>query len=204
MACQVRLREVSLKAKPQALLDLGSPSTVPQLIDERGNRISESWDIMQWAIRNAKNTSLVEQLWPASKRAQSRILAWKNYNDGQFKYWLDRYKYADRYPEQDELFYRNKGEVFLKRLNNRLSKSNYIICNEMTLADVAVFPFIRQFSSVNKDWFANSDYEYVKRWLNSFIEEDGFNNQIMKKLPFWAKWSRRYFVSILPKWHLNS
>ncbi|BFM49428.1 glutathione S-transferase [Marinomonas sp. THO17] len=185
LACQVRLREVSLKAKPEALLALGGPSTVPQWLDEKGNRLSESWDIMQWAIIRSEKKELADQLWPKAQRERARILAWVKYNDGRFKYWLDRYKYADRYPEMDEIFYRNKAEIFLRRLNSRLSQSNYILSNKISLADIAIFPFIRQFSLVNRVWFADSDYKCVKKWLDSFIEDIFFKDEVMRKLPFW-------------------
>ena len=44
-------------------------------------------------------------------------------NDNEFKYWLDRYKYADRYPEMTQSEYRQRGEVFLQVLETLLTKN---------------------------------------------------------------------------------
>jgi len=51
---------------------------------------------------------------------------------------------------------------------------------KISLADVAIFPFIRQFSLVDEDWFLNSKYRALKKWLQSFIESQMFKD-VMKK-----------------------
>ena len=43
--------------------------------------------------------------------------------DDEFKYWLDRYKYFDRYPEKDRRYYRKECESYLSRLNHLLIKN---------------------------------------------------------------------------------
>lgn len=183
----VELREVVLKSKPDALLALGGRTTVPQLIDVDGTRYPESLDIIFWALSNTTNDSLVEKLWSNSTRQKHKIKVWINYNDGFFKYWLDRYKYADRYPEYNEEHYRQKGEVFLSRLEKRLARSKYLLGNNMTIADVAVFPFVRQFAGVNSNWFENSEYHCLNAWLKGFVESEVFNKVVMKKLPAWSE-----------------
>lgn len=140
LGVQVQLREVILKNKPAELLALGGRSTVPQLVHEE-ERYPESLDIIFWALERASNRILVEQIWPSNKLQQAKIMAWVKYNDQCFKPWLDRYKYADRYPEHSEAYYREKAEVFLQRLDSRLSRSSYLMGPQMTLADIAVFPF---------------------------------------------------------------
>jgi len=83
------------------------------------------------------------------------------------------------------LEYRQNAEVFIKRLNKRLGKCRYLLGDDMSLADIAIFPFIRQFSNVDKSWFEKSEYDNLKLWLDSFIKEDFFTDIIMKKLPCW-------------------
>ena len=183
LGVRVQLREVVLKNKPEALLALGGRSTVPQLLND-DERYPESLDIIFWALRNSTNNALAEQLWPTNQITQAKIMAWVTYNDGRFKSCLDRYKYADRYPEHPETFYREKAEVFLRRLDRRLSRRAYLMGEQMTLADIAIFPFIRQFAGVNRVWFDNSPYLHVQRWLAGFIEGDEFA-RVMQKLPAW-------------------
>ncbi|ETX09502.1 glutathione S-transferase [Marinomonas ushuaiensis DSM 15871] len=181
----VELREVVLRSKPQALLSLGGRSSVPQLIDVKGARYPESLDIIFWALSNSNKPKMSCALWPQSMVQKSKVIAWIKYNDHFFKYWLDRYKYADRFPEFSEEYYRNKGEVFLKRLNKRLEENDFLFGNEICLADVAVFPFVRQFAAVRPDWFEQSEYSHVKTWLNGFLNSHLFSAIVMKKMPAW-------------------
>ena len=194
----VELREVVLKNKPEALLKLGGRSTVPQLIVD-DKRYPESFDIMMWAINQAPASSMSLQLWPQCRVTQTKIQTWVSYNDHCFKYWLDRYKYADRHPEFTEEFYRQKGERFLKRLDVRLSRYPYLMGESMTLADVAIFPFIRQFAGVKPTWFADSNYPNLKLWLSGFVDGKGFAAIMSKYEP----WQEGQPTIIFPT-HLNS
>ena len=181
----VYLREVILKAKPEALLSLGGRSSVPQLIDTSGERYPESLDIIYWALSQSCDPSLLEILWPLSELKRNKIKAWVAYNDRFFKHWLDRYKYSDRHLEYTEDYYRQRGEVFLSRLEQRLSRNAYLFGEYMTIADVAIFPFIRQFAGVNRKWFEESKYNHLKAWLESFVHSDLFIKTIMCKFPAW-------------------
>ncbi|MEO9654562.1 glutathione S-transferase [Marinomonas sp.] len=180
----VVLREVVLKDKPPQLLALGGRTTVPQLINVDGQRYEESADIMHFALSQSELKGRVDLLWPADRRLASKISTWINYNDNHFKYWLDRYKYADRYPDHSEEYYRSKACIFLKRLNLRLSQQDYLLGKDMSLADIAIFPFIRQFAGVNAAWFSASEYDSVKEWLKGFLDSKTFE-LVMKKYPRW-------------------
>jgi len=82
------LREVVLKAKPLELLAASAKGTVPVLVLE-DTVIDESLDLMTWAVaqNDPDNWSAVNAQHALVKR-----------NDEYFTYWLNRYKYADRYP----------------------------------------------------------------------------------------------------------
>jgi glutathione S-transferase len=71
---------------------------------------------------------------------------------GEFKYYLDRYKYADRYPERSGLEYRERGKLYLTELEQRLSQHLYLCGDHFSLADAAIQPFIRQFAGVDAAW----------------------------------------------------
>jgi glutathione S-transferase len=177
---QFELREVVLKDKPQAMLDISPKATVPvlQLTDDKV--LEESLDIMQFALSKAPELS--PTLYP--NHLQHDINELIEFNDGPFKWALDRYKYADRY-EESEAFYREQGEVFLTRLNERLEHSPFLIGDEVTLADLAIFPFVRQFAHVNKAWFEASPYTHLQTWLGHWLESPLFI-RIMKKYTQWA------------------
>jgi glutathione S-transferase len=187
----VELREVVLKDKPASLLAASPKGTVPVLITEQQTIIDESIDIMQWAIQQNDPDNWFQHLSLEQKQLGNELIS---YNDGEFKYYLDRYKYADRYPEQTEQFYREQGELFLQKLEQQLANQTYLLAPHITWADMAILPFIRQFASVDKSWFEQSNYPKVRDWLNTFIESDRFK-QIMPKF---KQWQSNQQVTLFP------
>lgn len=178
-AFSFELREVVLKDKPDEMIEISPKATVPVLQLENGEVIEESLDIMLYAL--SKNPEVKKALLPAP--LESEIMELIQMNDGDFKWALDRYKYSDRY-EHSEQYYREKGEVYLSQLNERLQNQKFIMGSEITLADLAIFPFVRQFAHVNKKWFEASHYTALIEWLNHWLESDLFKG-IMKKYPQW-------------------
>jgi len=175
------LREVVLKDKPASLLALSSKATVPVLLTTGGKVIDESLDIMLWALQQHDPDNWQHNLSDAQQRISQQLI---ENNDGEFKFYLDRYKYADRYPEHTELHYRQQGEKTLAKLESLLNNNGCLLGANWTLADIAVLPFIRQFAFVDKDWFDQSPYPAVRHWLDDFLKSDLFK-RIMLKYPQW-------------------
>ncbi len=172
-------REIELKNKPQSMLDISSKGTVPVFLLPNQTVIDESYQVMLWALEQQDSQSWFYGL---DDKSQQAIESLVNAND-YFKPQLDRYKYADRYPESDR-YYRGQAEDFVLRLENCLTNSNYLISNQITLADIAIFPFIRQFAFVDKAWFDQSPYHALQQWLANFLENDLFT-QVMHKHQLW-------------------
>lgn len=99
----VELREIELRNKPQAMLLISPKGTVPVLQLENGKVLDESLAIMLWALQQNDPEHWLKVSCLANAKALIRR------NDEQFKYYLDRYKYADRYPAYSELYYRQQG-----------------------------------------------------------------------------------------------
>ena len=173
---QVSLREVLLKDKPPELLSASSKATVPVLVLTDGGVIEESLDVMQWALKIHD-----PQHWLKSADFDSD---WIQACDGEFKHWLDRYKYADRYPEHPATFYREKAEAFLASVEAALSASAWLTGDAPRLVDVAVFPFIRQFAGVDPAWWQAAPYPYTQLWLDGWLNSVLFST-IMAKYPRW-------------------
>ncbi len=180
---QCELREVVLKDKPQQLIELSPKATVPVLLTADDKVIDESIDIAFWALAQHDPDNWYQSL---TSEQHEQMLALIENNDGEFKYFLDRYKYADRYPEQDERFYREQGEKTLTRLEQLLTEYDCLLRDSWTLADIALLPFIRQFAFVDKDWFDSAPYPRVRAWLEAFLESDLFRS-VMKKYPQWQE-----------------
>lgn len=179
-AQSLELREVVLKNKPPELLEISPKATVPVLQLSNGAVIDESRDIALWALEQASASRQTQYL-PAHLQLDIEELI--DENDGAFKWALDRYKYADRYEESEE-HYRELGEVFLAKLEALLEKHRYLFTNELSLADLAVFPFVRQFAHVDKSWFEQSPYPQLIRWYSELVESELFKS-IMEKHKQW-------------------
>ncbi|WP_130905663.1 glutathione S-transferase [Pseudomonas sp. Sample_22] len=172
----VDIVEVSLKAKPPEMLALSSKGTVP-VLSVGGQVIEESLDIMRWAL--AQNDPQ-DWLLKDDPQGQLRVAELIAENDQSFKIHLNRYKYAERYPEQPMETYRAEGSQFLHKLDQLLERRDYLLAQHPSLADVALMPFIRQFAHVDRDWFAQTPYRHLQAWLQRFLESDLFTS-IMKK-----------------------
>ncbi|MDQ6984066.1 MAG: glutathione S-transferase [Ghiorsea sp.] len=173
---EVEYREIELKKKPQAMLDVSPKGTVPVLVLDDGKVIDESLDIMLWVLKQHDTDGWLKH------RTQSLVLI--DENDSTFKGWLDKYKYADRFPEHPQAYYREQGEVFLTQLENLLQQRAYLHNNHPTLADYAIFPFIRQFTFVDKAWFDQATYPKLQTWLHYQLESELFE-KIMVKRTIW-------------------
>lgn len=176
---QVELREVDLKHKPPEMLLASPKATVPVLILNDHSVLDESLNIMHWSLQQRDTKNWLQ------KNLQSEIEQLIQQNDLSFKTDLDHYKYADRFPQHTPEHYRQQGEVFLKQLEQRLKKHAFLIHETVTLADVALFPFIRQFAYVDIKWFETSAYTNLRRWLSYWLESDLFLS-IMHKHPNWS------------------
>ena len=172
----VNIVEVSLKAKPAEMLALSSKGTVPVLSVD-GQVIDESLAIMHWAL--AQNDPQ-DWLLKDDPDGQQLIAGLIEENDQTFKVHLNRYKYAERYPEQPMTVYRAGGEEFLRRLDELLEGRDYLLAEHPSLADVALMPFVRQFAHVDREWFGQTPYRRLQSWLQRFLESELFTS-VMKK-----------------------
>ena len=175
----VVLREIVLKDKPPQMVAISPKATVPVLQLPDGRVIDQSIDIAYWALENNDPFSLLPK---ASVKSFCDALIHEC--DFEFKPWLDKYKYADRHPEQSAEYYRNNGERFLKNLASILQEQPFLLGATPTLADIAIMPFIRQFSMVDLQWFKSCQYPRVRDWLNDWLESDSFRS-IMSKYEKW-------------------
>lgn len=177
---QVELREVVLKNKPPQMLDISPKGTVPvlQLID--GTVIEQSREIMLWALEQNDPENLLDKI--VLNEANALI----DQNDNEFKYWLDRYKYADRHLEMTQEEYRQQGEVFLQRLDALLSKNSYLLGANISVADISIMPFVRQFAHVDRNIFYDLPYPNLQRWLKGWLQHPLFLHAMTKFKPWEA------------------
>ena len=177
---QVELREVVLRDKPQHMLDISPKGEVPVLLLEDGRVIEESLDIIRWALEQNDPDDWLQKD-ESLNTAMRELIA---FNDNEFKQHLDHYKYADRFPEHTAEYYRQQGEAFFEAIETRLAKTPYLFGDRISLADACLFPFVRQFAYVDKDWFDNSRYTHLQKWLEGWLNSPLFLS-VMHKYDQW-------------------
>jgi len=177
----VELREIILRDKPEHMLEISPKGTVPVLQLADGKIIDESFEIMIYALGRQDPDE-----WLGIEEETTNFLIKRN--DNEFKYALDRYKYPDRYPDEDDPNFKDnmfeQGVEILKDLNTRIEKNGALVSNYNTLTDYAIFPFIRQFRNVDQERFAALGLDALSGWLNAHLESDLFQNIMEKHKPW--------------------
>lgn len=169
----VKLREIVLRDKPAAMLAASPKGTVPVLILPDGRVIDQSLAIMHWAL------ALADPLdWLAG--ADADLIAT---NDGAFKHHLDRYKYADRHGT-DPLEHRAAATAILADLDTRLAATGHLAGPRVTLTDIAILPFVRQFAQTDRGWFDTLTLPALHDWLGRYLASPLFA-AVMPKVAPW-------------------
>ena len=177
--CEVEHREVVLSDRPDHLREISAAATVPCLEIEPGHVLAESLQIMSWALNQRDPFGWLPEA--SLLKTSDELIAW---NDGEFKHNLDRFKYPVRYEGADPDAARASAEEFVARLEQLLREHSHLLRDEASMADVAVFPFVRQFSRVDEGWFTSTRYEAVRQWLARWEAAPLFA-RIMAKVPAW-------------------
>ena len=191
---KVEIREIDLKNKPLDFLNKSKTKTVPILIKKNSEVIEESLDIILWALSESKeeNTKLI--YFPDNKKKDIFEIIYEN--DNEFKYHLDRFKYATRYQKSNEEFHFTKAIQYIKRWNKLLAEKKYFFGDNPTIADWSIWPFVRQFKIACESQKRINYFEpSIKNWLNSFENNLKFKS-LMYKYDLWEPYSgKNYFPS---------
>ena len=179
----VELREIILRDKPDHMLEVSPKGTVPVMILPQGKVIDESLDVMLYALGQNDPEHLLDSEYANLDDMLSLIAKF----DGPFKTALDRYKYANRHDNVDVDDERKIASEHLMELESLLVKDGrYLFGDRISLSDLAIFPFVRQFANVDKDWFDHQPWPNLIKALDSFVSSDRFLS-IMEKYPRWQE-----------------
>jgi glutathione S-transferase len=169
----VELREVVLRAKPAAMLEVSPKATVPVLVLPDQRVLDESLDIMRWASAEG---GAVDWMSPDDAMLVADT-------DGAFKHHLDRYKYADRYPA-DAVDHRAEATRFLQRLDDRLDTRLMLGGDRLSMADIAILPFVRQFAETDRGYFDALPLPALQRRLATFLGSPLFGRAMTRFAPW--------------------
>jgi glutathione S-transferase len=175
----VEIREIELGDKPAELLAISPKGTVPVLQLTDGTVLEESLDVMRWALDQYDPDE-----WQGVQKnlTDELILA----NDTSFKKNLDRYKYHSEKSEYPKEHYRELAVEFLRHLERCLAynEGRGLVRGTPSLADYAIFPFVRQFAGTDQAWFDAAPFPLLQVWLTTRIRSDRFA-LAMRKYPLW-------------------
>ncbi len=193
---KVELREVDLKNKPVDLIKNSQNKTVPLLILKNGEIIEESLDIILWTLSNSKKSDL-KKYFPNNLKEE--ILNIIRENDQEFKFHLDRFKYASRFDEKDKEYHFYEAQNIIKNWNFLLKdnpKRNFWLVGENeTIADWCIWPFVRQFKIACEHQKIDNHFDdSMIRWLNYFETNNNYKD-VMNKYEIWNQSSK---VSYFP------
>lgn len=163
-------REILLRDKPVSMLAASPKGTVPVLVLADGEVIDESLDIMRWALKWSDPEEWLAGAEPAPVADYDSV----------FKHHLDRYKYAARYAD-DPLSHRAAALQMLSRLDARLADQEFLGGAARGFADIAIFPFVRQFSGVDPAWFGSEAPSNVQRWLAALTASELFERAMVRR-----------------------
>jgi len=172
---EVEYREVLLREKPAEILKVSPKGTIPVLIINNETVIDESLDIIFWALQQSDPKNLLTCSVVSKAKNLIHLI------DTEFKAKLDLYKYAVRFPKKSEVDYRNDCLLYLQELNELLERNKYLFGSNLGIADIAIFPFIRQLAFVDKQWFDSTEYDYLKAWLSRNLESELFQQSMVKR-----------------------
>ena len=175
------IREVRLNNKPKHMIDKSPKGTVPVLVLEN-NVIDESNEIIDWAL--SFNNVFDGNLNKDQKDLTSHLI---ELFDSEFKYNLDRYKYATRYENVDTEKHKLECLKILINLQNLISKEEWFLGKSINKLDISILPFIRQFRIADADWFdKQNQITGIQQTLTNFLNSKLFKD-IMFKYDVWTE-----------------
>lgn len=177
----ILLRDLVLSNKPKEMLKASPKGTVPVIVLADGTVIDESLEVMLWALQETDPDDLLHSHITNTLPAMLQLI---NEFDHDFKACFEQYKCAKRYRENDLLEFRETCEVYIKKLEQRLTRHLFLMSDKESLADIALLPFIRQFARIERQWYLQSPYPNVRQWLNSYLQSVMFT-KVMAKQPLW-------------------
>ena len=170
--------EIVLRDKPAHMLAISPKGTVPVLLLPNGQVLEQSLDIVRWAFLA---TGDAEGWWARAQTDDNQALI--DACDGPFKHHLDRTKYPERFGEGAEhtaLHREQAVAVLLSPLETRLHKTDQLGGPHPCAADIAIFPFVRQFAAVDAAWFEALPLPALKAWLAGWLGNALFERAMVK------------------------
>jgi len=169
---ELNIKMVDFNALPPELLQIKIDASIPFLAFETGEYLDESWDIMQWALKqhDPDNWLGIE-----NKHFSETDMLIETYD---YSFYNDYKSYRDA---DDKLDHRETCEEYLEELNDMLKQQTYLLADHITVADIAITPFIFLLAKIEPQWFQQLPYPSLLSWLKTMSQKPCFSD-VLKTL----------------------
>jgi GST-like protein len=150
-----------------AFLKISPNNRIPALVDSDGPdgkpiSLFESGAILLYLA------SKTGKFLPKSDRAKFKVLEWLMFQMGGVGPMLGQNHHFRQYaPEKIEYAinrYTNEAKRLYGVMDRQLKNQKFIAGNQYTIADMAIFPWLRNWQNQGIDW---ADFPHVKRWFDT-------------------------------------
>jgi glutathione S-transferase len=154
--------------------------------------IDESLSLMQWALEQSDIFDLL-RIGSSHQQASIHELIWQN--DTHFKFHLDRFKYSDRFLAESAEDHKLAGLLMLRTWSQRIDHCNgWLLPHGCSLADGALWPFVRQWRIADPDGFdSDKTLASLRVWLLRFVEDPCFERLMRRAVPWHPGGSQHHF-----------
>jgi len=151
--------------KPE-FLAISPNNKIPALVDPEGPdgkpmALFESGAILLYLA------SKTGKFLPKSDRLKFQVLQWLMFQMGSVGPMLGQAHHFRKYaPEKIDYAisrYTNEARRLYGVMDTRLATSRFIACNQYTIADMAIFPWLRSWQDQGIDW---ANYPHLKSWFD--------------------------------------
>ncbi len=174
------MREVSLREKPQALINYSAKATVPVLVLSDGTVIDESLDIARWALAQNDPDNYL-QLNVAQARDAEKLIT---DTDNRFTKLLHQFKYPESHQAVNRASATKNLHDHFQTFESRLQHHQFLVADHPSLADIASFPFVRQAARIDEAAFRTLPFKRLIAWLDFFFAHPAYQ-AAMKNFPLW-------------------
>jgi len=113
-----------------------------------------------------------------------KMIDWFTWCDTIFKQQVDLFKYGKNLVMDADMHSTHVHglRTMVQKIEDELP-SGYLLGEKLSLADIAIIPFVRQIMRTRGGEFDFTDFPKVAQWTQTITETDWFKNDVMKKYP---------------------
>jgi glutathione S-transferase len=156
------VQEEDLKNFSEKLKTLHPEVKVPVLVD--GNRVIYESAIITEYVNDL--SSQTPSLMPLSAGEKAEVRLWTYWCNHEFKGAIDRFKYGiHRFSQEECIGAEERIQKHLSKLELHLKKREWLVGDSFSLAEINLFPFVRQLSRIQPTPAFLSTYSHVIGWM---------------------------------------